>query len=37
MALTAMLSRNERVHAFLAALMTAVFLLYIVLLFARLG
>ena len=37
MAVTAMLSRNERVHAFLAALMSAVFLLYIGLLFARLG
>ena len=37
MAGTAILSRNERVHAMLAALMTAVFLLYITLLFARLG
>jgi hypothetical protein len=37
MAVTAILSRNERLHAFLAALMTAVFLLYITLLFARLG
>ena len=37
MALTAILSRSERVHAFLAALMTGVFLLYIALLFARLG
>jgi hypothetical protein len=37
MAATAIISRNERVHASLAVLMTAVFLLYIVLLFARLG
>ena len=37
MAATAMLSRNERVLMLLAGLMTAVFLLYITLLFARLG
>ena len=37
MATAAIVSRNERIHAFLAALMTAVFLLYIGLLFARLG
>jgi hypothetical protein len=37
MAGLAILSRNERVHAGLAGLMTAVFLTYISLLFARLG
>lgn len=37
MAAVAMSSRSERVHALLAGLMTAVFLLYITLLFARLG
>ena len=37
MAVIAILSRNERLHAFLAALMTAVFMLYITVLFARLG
>lgn len=36
MASVAMISRNERVHAALAVLMSGLFLLYIVLLFARL-
>jgi hypothetical protein len=37
MAIVAMISRSERVHAALAMLMTGLFLLYITLLFARLG
>ena len=37
MTLTAIIIRNERIHALLAGLTAAVFLLYIVLLFARLG
>ena len=37
MALLAMLTRNERVHAVLAVLMTAFFSLFIFLLFAKLG
>ena len=37
MAVTALVSRSERVHAWLAAMMSALFLLYIALLFASLG
>jgi hypothetical protein len=37
MSVTALVSRSERVHAWLAAMMSALFLLYIVLLFASLG
>ena len=37
MAITAMISRSERVHFALATLMSGLFLLYITLLFARLG
>ena len=37
MTCTALVSRSERVHAALAGLMTFLFLVYIVLLFARLG